>query len=138
MSRSYFCPHCKKLLNPGTKVVFLVENGVEMELVLLSATLGDYSVVRSRSMDFVEGAVYTFRCPVCRADLTSPIDNKLVELQSTTDDEPMVRVNFSRVHGEKATFLMTRSGVDRFGEDADRYSAVNFFGVAADPENGHD
>jgi len=138
MSRSYFCPHCKKLLNPGTKVVVLVENGVEMELVLLSATLGDYSVVHSRSMDFVEGAVYTFRCPVCHADLTSTVDIKLVELQSSTDDEPMVRVNFSRVYGEQATFLMTRSGVDRFGEHADRYSAVNFFGVAADPENGHD
>ena len=31
MSRSYFCPHCKKLLNPHRKVIFLVEDGNELE-----------------------------------------------------------------------------------------------------------
>ena len=71
MPRSYFCPHCRKLLNPGTKVIFLVENGNVRELMLLSAKLGEYSVVHSRSMTFVEGEVYTFRCPMCRSDLTS-------------------------------------------------------------------
>ncbi len=138
MGRSYFCPHCRKLLNPGTKVIFLVDNGPGQELVLLSATLGDYSVVASRSMNLLEGAIYVFRCPLCRADLTSKVDNKLVELLSRTDaDDSPVRVTFSRIHGEHATFLMADSGIDRFGEHADRYAAVNFFGAAADPENGH-
>jgi hypothetical protein len=135
MRRSYYCPHCEKLLNPWKKVIFLVENGGEFELVLLSPQLGDYSAVHSRSMDFVEGAVYTFRCPLCRADLTSSLDNKLVDLVSRLGDDPPVRVSFSRVHGERATFLMAEDGVDRFGEDADRYEGVNFFGVAADPNN---
>ena len=131
MSRSYFCPHCRKLLNPGTKVVFLVENGPDMELVLLSSTLGDYSAVHSRSMEMLDGAIYTFRCPLCRADLTSANDNRFVELLSRdTDDEPPVRVGFSRIHGEHATFLMAETGIDRFGEHADRYEKPNFFGEA--------
>jgi len=131
MARSYFCPHCRKLLNPGTKVVFLVDNGPEVELVLLSATLGDYSVVHSRSMDLLDGAIYTFRCPLCRADLTSVNDNRFVELLSRNDDEdPPVRVGFSRIHGEHATFLMSEDGVDHFGEHADRYEIPNFFGEA--------
>ena len=106
-----------------------------VELVLLSAQLGDYSAVHSRSMNFVEGAVYTFRCPLCRADLTSSIDNKLVDLVSRLGDDPPVKVSFSRVHGEQATFLMAEDGVDRFGDDADRYEGTNFFGVNSDRED---
>lgn len=134
MGRSYYCPHCRKLLNPGTKVIFLVENGPESELVLLSAKLGDYSVVHSRSMTLLDGAIYTFRCPLCRTDLTSNLDNKLVELLSRGgDDDAPVRVSFSRIHGEHATFLMADDGIDRFGEHADRYDNLNFFGEAKSP-----
>ena len=137
MSRSYFCPHCRKLLNPGTKVVFLVESGADMELVLLSSTLGDYSVVHSRSMEMLDGAVYTFRCPLCRADLTSANDNRFVELLSRdSDDEPPVRVGFSRIHGEHATFLMAENGIDKYGEHADRYDDPNFFGEAKNSNRG--
>jgi hypothetical protein len=137
MSRSYFCPHCRKLLNPGTKVVFLVENGADMELVLLSSTLGDYSVVHSRSMEMLDGAVYTFRCPLCRADLTSANDHRFVELLSRdSDDEPPVRVGFSRIHGEHATFLMAENGIDQYGEHADRYDDPNFFGEAKNSNRG--
>jgi hypothetical protein len=135
MGRSYYCPHCRKLLNPGTKVIFLVENGPEMELVLLSANLGDYSVVTSRSMSLLDGAIYTFRCPLCRADLTSGENDKLVDLLSRAgEDDPPVRVSFSRIHGEHATFLMADDGVDRFGEHADRYDNLNFFGEAKDSQ----
>lgn len=135
MGRYYYCPHCRKLLNPGTKVIFLVENGPDMELVLLSAKLGDYSVVASRSMTLLDGAIYTFRCPLCRADLTSSGNDKLVDLLSRAgEDDPPVRVSFSRIHGEHATFLMADDGVDRFGEHADRYESLNFFGEAKDSQ----
>jgi hypothetical protein len=131
MSRSYYCPHCKKLLNPHRKVIFLVEDGNELELVLLSAKLGDYSAVHSRSMQLLEGAVYTFRCPVCRADLTSSINHRLVDLLSREgEDDPLVHVSFSRVHGEEATFLMSDDEVSSFGSHANRYEDVNFFGEA--------
>ncbi len=131
MSRSFFCPHCNKLLNPHRKVIFLVENGNELELVLLSAQLGDYSAVHSRSMQLVDGAVYTFRCPVCRADLTSSFNNRLVDLLTREDEDGQnMRVSFSRVHGEEATFLMADDGINRFGSDASEYDEVNFFGEA--------
>jgi hypothetical protein len=82
-------------------------------------------------MKLLDGAIYTFRCPLCRADLTSNIDDKLVELLSRSDDDDSpVRVSFSRIHGEHATFLMADDGVDRFGEHADRYANLNFFGEA--------
>ena len=137
MSRSFYCPHCNKLLNPHRKVIFLVENGNDLELVLLSAKLGDYSAVHSRSMQFREGAVYTFKCPLCRADLTSSINNRLVDLVTHEGgDDPPMRVSFSRVHGEEATFLMADDGVDQYGAHASRYDDVNFFGEAKN--NGMD
>ncbi len=136
MGRSYFCPHCRRMLNPGTKVIFLVENGKECEMVLLSAKLGEYSVVHSRAMTFEKGKFYTFRCPICRADLTSSLDENLVDILTQTDDEMLVRVSFSRIFGEQATFLRAPDGVDRYGAHASRYENVNFFGETAESENG--
>ena len=132
MARSYFCPHCRKLLNPGTKVIFLVDTGQDCELMLLSAKLGDYSAVFARSMIFEKGRIYIFRCPLCRADLTSSLDEQLVDILTEGDNGGMVRVSFSRVFGEKATFVTAPDGVARFGADADRYEEVNFFGEAPD------
>jgi hypothetical protein len=132
MGRSFFCPHCRRMLNPGTKVIFLVENGSDRELMLLSAKLGEYSVVHSRSMKFEEGKIYTFRCPICRSDLTSSLNENLVDILTQSEDDVMVRVSFSRVFGEQATFLRASDSVDRYGEHASRYESVNFFGEAAD------
>jgi hypothetical protein len=134
MARSYFCPHCRKLLNPGTKVIFLVDAEQDCELMLLSAKLGDYSAVYARSMVFEEGRIYTFRCPLCRADLTSSLDEKLVDILTLTDDDALVRVSFSRVFGEQATFVMSGHGIDQFGEHALRYESLNFFGEAPDQD----
>ena len=134
MARSYFCPHCRKLLNPGTKVIFLVDTPRDCELMLLSAKLGDYSAVFARSMVFEEGRLYTFRCPLCRAELTSSLDEKLVEILTDDEDGALVRVSFSRVFGERATFLMTGGDLTQFGSHADRYEGVNFFGEAKNSE----
>jgi hypothetical protein len=124
------------MLNPGQKVIFLVENGNDREMVLLSAKLGDYSVVHSRAMTFEKGKLYTFRCPICRSDLTSSIDENLVDILTDTEDEAPVRVSFSRVFGEEATFLRAPNGVDQYGEHAARYEGLNFFGEAPKRKDG--
>jgi hypothetical protein len=134
MGRSYFCPHCQRLLNPGTKVIFLVDIEGGCELMLLSPQLGDYTAVYARSVTFEEGRLYTFRCPVCRANLTSSADDKLVEILTSETDEDPVPVRFSRVYGEEATFLMSGNEVTTFGAHSKRYEGFNFFGEAADPE----
>ena len=134
MGRSYFCPHCNKLLNPGTKVIFLVDSGTSCELMLLSAELGDYTAVHARSMVFNKGELYTFRCPVCRANLTSSVDDKLVEILTSEADEEPVQVRFSRVFGEEATFLEADGKIAAYGEHSGRYEGLNFFGEAADPD----
>ena len=61
-------------------------------------------------------------------DLSSPADERLVEIQSLSDDGTAARVNFSRVYGHHATFFFSDDGVERYGENAHDYEPVNFFG----------
>jgi len=131
MARAYTCPKCGGLLNPGTKVIFVIEHGRDHGLVLLSPKLGDYAVVLGTSFPLTPGTVCTFRCPICHADLTSPINDKLVEIDSREESGLTARVDFSRVAGEHATFVRGPKGLRRFGEHASRYESVNFFGAGA-------
>ena len=133
MARNYHCPHCNRILNPGTKVVLLIDNDGDRELILLSPDLGDYTVVYPLSFQPKLGRQYTFSCPVCQTDLTSAANDKLVELDAETDDGGGERVGFSRVYGERATFV--GSGPDHvtlYGDHATRYDVPNFFGAMRD------
>ena len=136
MGRSYHCPHCTKVLNPGTKVILLIDHNGERELILLSPDLGDYTVVYPLSFEPELGRQYTFRCPVCQTDLTSTVNDNLVELDAETDDGRSERVGFSRVYGERATFV--GSGPDHvtlYGDHAIRFDdAPNFFGKVRDDD----
>ena len=130
MSRYYHCPHCTRILNPGTKVVLLIEQNGDRELILLSPDLGDYTVVHPLSFEPELGKKYTFCCPVCQRNLTSAVNDNLVELDAETDYGRSERVGFSRVYGERATFV--GSGPDHvtlYGDHATRYDTPNFFGA---------
>ena len=133
MGRNYHCPHCDRILNPGTKVVLLIDHNEERELILLSPDLGDYTVVYPLSFEPELGKKYIFRCSVCQTDLTSAINDNLVELDAETDDGRSERVGFSRVYGERATFVGSGPGhVTLYGDHATRYDTPNFFGVMRD------
>lgn len=130
MSRHYHCPHCNRILNPGTKVVLLVDQNGERELILLSPELGDYTVVYPLSFEPQLGQKYTFCCPVCQRNLTSAANDNLVELDAETDDGRSERVGFSRVYGERATFVGSGPNhVTLYGDHATRYDTPNFFGA---------
>lgn len=129
MRRSYFCPHCEGLLNPGSLVVFVIEDQGRRELVLLSPEPGNYAMVYRDTIVLVPGKPYMLRCPMCDADLVSPDDDRLLEINSRSDDGSTVRVQFSRIYGQHATYLLSRGGVEQFGEHAERLDPVNFFGA---------
>ncbi len=132
MTVRYFCPHCEHLLNPGTKVIFVIEHGSARGLLLLNPELGDYAEVLAEPFSIEAGLSYRFQCPVCHGDLSSPVNRNLVEIVCREADGTQSRVNFSRVGGEHATFVRGPGGVRSFGEHAERYETVNFFGVGKD------
>jgi hypothetical protein len=129
MTNRYYCPHCQGLLNPGTKVIFVIERGSERGLILLSPELGDYAVVLAEAISIEPGVLHRLYCPVCHGDLTSSVNGNLVEILCREPDGSQSRVNFSRVGGEHATFVRGPGGVQSYGEHAERYATVNFFGV---------
>lgn len=136
MGRNFHCPHCNRVLNPGTKVVLVIDNNGDRELILLSPELGDYTVVYALSFEPKLGRQYTFFCPVCQTDLTSAADDRLVELDAESDDGRSERVGFSRVYGERATFVGSGpEHVTLYGDHATRYEAPNFFGVMRNHED---
>ena len=128
MKRRYLCPHCRAVLNPNVKVVCVVDDGERRGLVLLSARPGDYRMIADPRLGLREGTLCTFYCPVCGHSLTSAADDHFAELLLDRDEGEPVRVEFSRVFGEHATFIVDGREVTAYGEDADDYEDVNFFG----------
>jgi len=128
MRKNYLCPHCRAVLNPNVKVVFVVESGDRRELMLLNARPGDYGFIADPGFPMVEGRAVVFRCPVCDADLASASAPEFAEILRVDDGGREVRVEFSRVYGRHATFIVDGREVTAFGEDAEDFEDLNFFG----------
>jgi len=127
MKRTYSCPRCRATLNPNVKVILLATNRGRTGLVLLDPQPGNYEVLRAPELELEEGDRVEFRCPVCRATLESAASENLAELLFRDEEGNEGRVDFSRIYGEHATYLVTREEVLSFGEDAGHYRG-NFFG----------
>lgn len=131
----FLCPHCKAILNPGTKVVLRVSHSAQTGLVLLAATLGDYEVILAPGFPITEGDEADFSCPVCLAELTSPAHPAFIEILRERLDGGHDRVEFHRTYGRHATFVVTLDEqIEAFGEHAAANSPMNFFGVGGSGE----
>ena len=128
MKRSYFCPHCEAMLNPGQKIVIKAVKDLAAGLFLFSPQVGNYNLIMPDNFRLSIGDRVTFYCPVCGADLSSEADDELAVLDCTVEGKGTFEVHFSRVFGKHATFVVRDGQVQRFGEHAEYYQSVNFFG----------
>ena len=128
MKKSYLCPECRAVLNPNVKVVF-VRNGDARGLILLSAQPGDYRLIVDEDFPLEKGDLCEFHCPVCSASLTSKRHDHFCELLLDKGEHVPSLVEFSRVYGEHATFILDGRDLTAFGEDAEEFDGTNFFGA---------
>jgi hypothetical protein len=128
MKRFYYCLKCSTHLNPGTKIILTFVAKCGQGLILFSPQPGNYSVIVSEATRFRQGEVVQFCCPVCHADLTSSLNKNLAEIGFRFPEGPDGRVLFSRRYGEHATYFVTKEEARSYGENAQVYSQVNFFG----------
>jgi len=128
MKRSYFCPHCEGLLNPGTKIVLRAVKGLHSGLFLFSPQVGNYNLILPDNFRLSIGDRVTFYCPICGADLSSNANSELAVLECSATGKSRFEVHFSRIFGKHATFVVRDGQVQSFGEHAGYYSGVNFFG----------
>lgn len=133
MKRIYFCPACGATLNPGVKVILAVRKQQAQGLILLSPQPGNYEVIAADELGLRPGDRIALHCPVCQKDLASRVNQNLTEIGFRMSNGTEGRVNFSRRYGERATFFITTEEVRSYGEDADAYTNLNFFG-AGQPE----
>lgn len=129
MKRSYICPSCKATLNPNVKIVLVGQVRGKRSLMLFSPQPGNYSLILGDTMDLRAGDLVDFLCPACGQNLRSKTDPALAILGFRVGSENDGHVLFSRRYGEKATYFVTREEMRSYGEDAETYSGVNFFGA---------
>jgi len=128
MKKRYLCPHCEAVLNPNVKIVLLAKTEDVRGLMLLNAKPGDYGLIFDPEFSLEEGEMVEFACPVCGGDLRSAADPHFVEILLDLGGASYSKVEFSRIYGEHATFIIDGRQVEAFGEDAPDFEDINFFG----------
>jgi hypothetical protein len=130
MKNTFVCPHCQGVLNPNVKILLVADTSRARGLVLLSPQPGNYKYLCDSSLEgaLQPGETITFSCPLCQADLVSASDPQLAQLELHVPSHEPRRVEFSRVFGTHATFIINGGEVDTYGKDADDFDALNFFG----------
>jgi len=131
MKKTFVCPHCQGVLNPNVKILLIADTGQAKGLVLLSPQPGNYKYLCDHSLEGAlhPGETITLSCPLCHADLTSGSDAQLARLELRVASHEPRRVEFSRIFGTHATFIINGGEVDTYGEDAGDFDALNFFGA---------
>jgi hypothetical protein len=115
----YLCPKCKGHLNAGGFVIFSTKNKRKQRgLILLSPKVGSYSVKHHDKYKFEKGEFIDFFCPICSEDLCAKENERNVEIVMVDQSDTEYRVLFSRVAGERSTYLLSNDDVEVFGDDA--------------------
>lgn len=130
MKNVFGCPHCETVLNPSVKILLVARYRKKKGMILLSPQPGNFKYICDSSVERLlhPGDTVTFSCPVCGADLTSPGNKKFAELVLIDPNGSRRKVEFSRVFGTHATFIVDGEAVTAFGDDAEDFSPTNFFG----------
>ncbi|MBI5488883.1 MAG: hypothetical protein HY905_16235 [Deltaproteobacteria bacterium] len=129
MKRHYYCPSCNATLNPNVKVILTAVKDRSHGLILLSPQPGNYEVIAAEELNLRSGDLLELRCPACGKSLASRVNDNLAEIGFRLSNGLDGRAAFSRRVGEHATFFITSEEVRSYGENADTYSTLNFFGA---------
>jgi len=115
----YLCPKCKGHLNAGGFVIFTTKNKRNQRgLILLSPKVGSYSVKHHEGYKFEDGECVDFFCPICSKDLCAKENDRNVEILMVDENDTEYRILFSRIAGERSTYLLSNDDVEVFGDDA--------------------
>ena len=128
MATEYLCKACRGVLNVKTSIVLaaLSETNSKKGLFFLNPELGNYTVTTHPSFKMKEGEEYLVKCPICHAHLNSLKYNHLVRIIMVEDGKEY-DIYFSDIVGEKVTFKISGSGVEKIGPDAAKY--IKYFDV---------
>ena len=120
MSRTYTCPACKAVLNPEHAVILRGMHEDHSILMGFHPDPGNYELFLPEQVPLTPGAAWKFSCPMCGADLQAGVSGRVCLVEMAEAGEETKKVFFSRVMGQRFTFVVSRDGeVQRFGNGDD-------------------
>jgi len=121
MRWTYGCPACGAMLNPDNTIILVGVHGSKRILIGFHPEPGNYQIHVPPDTHIELGTRWDFFCPVCQHDLVTDENENLCAL-TLLDGREHRRVVFSRIAGEKATFVITDQRLERkYGEHLERY-----------------
>jgi hypothetical protein len=123
MAVEYLCKVCRGVLNVKTSIILSATkmNGSKRGLVYLNPELGNYSTTTHSLFKIEEGEEYIYNCPICHSQLNSLKYNHLVRILMIDNDKKEYSIYFSGIGGEKCTYKMRGTRVEKQGPDAMKY-----------------
>lgn len=111
---NYYCPKCDNKLNHDNKVMLILfkKNG-EQAKIFLDPKPHSYRVKCEPNIEFNENEIVDFICPQCDNNLKSAEYEKFVRIILKVTDGVLFDVFFSRVYGDRRTFV----GIEDFKEE---------------------
>jgi len=130
MKTTFACPHCHSVLNPSVKILLGVKYKKKQGMILLSPQPGNYKMICDTSVSAAikPGSTLNFFCPVCSSDLVSLANKKFAQLEIIDPNNNVRKVEFSRIFGTHATFIIDGDEITPYGDDVDDFGTTNFFG----------
>ncbi len=117
------CPKCRCVLNLDEMIVLIMQRGSARTLIGLHSDPGNYNYTVPPGTNITEGDAWDFYCPMCKGALqASECNDRLCRLELINQNGEPQQALFSRVAGEKATFIVTSNKVQqKFGPHATRF-----------------
>jgi hypothetical protein len=129
MAVEYLCKICRGHLKVKTSIVLAASkmNSSQRGLVFLDPEIGNYTKTTHPSFKVEEGAEYIYTCPICHSQLNSAKYDHLVRIILIDENGKEFDIYFSDIAGEKCTYKISGSDIEKKGPDAKKY--VNYFEV---------
>ncbi len=124
MAIHYLCKACRGHLNVKTSIVLSATrlNSSKKGLIFLNPELGNYTVTTHPSFTMEEGEEYLINCPICHAHLNSLKYDHLVRIIMIDENGKEFDIYFSDIVGEKCTYKISGTTVEKIGPDAVKYN----------------
>lgn len=123
MAAEYLCKACRGHLKVKTSIVLAAQktNTSQRGLIFLNPEIGDYTTTTHPSFKIMKGEEYIYTCPICHSQLNSAKYNHLVRIIMIDEDGKEFNIYFSGIAGEKCTFKIRGTKLEKKGPDTKLY-----------------
>lgn len=122
MNKQYKCPKCNGHLKVGDYIILMVKNEhKDKGLLLLHPEVGNYTSIKHPTFSIEKNEGLELCCPLCHVSLASDFDDRLSHLV-LEEQNKYYDIYFSRIAGEKSTYMVNGDKVTASGEHSDRYT----------------